>query len=163
MIEKLNCLVIGMLVLCGTVFGQTDEKADGSLKDNWVLNFVNPALEYEWASGKNTLLSTALGVGYNGAYKELTLSGGGFNYIIQPFVDLQYKLMFNRQKRIWKNKVSVKNSRNFVSFRAIARGWPLTDNLIKSDHFDFVVGSTWGMQRSYGNFRILMDLASFNP
>lgn len=150
--------LFGFLLTSALIFGQFNEKTEEDLKNNWIVNFVNPAIEFEWASSNSTILSTALGIGYNGAYKELTMSSRGFNYIIQPFLDVQYKLMYNRPKRAQKNRIITKNSGNFVSLRAIARGWSLADNLIKTDDFDFAVGPTWGIQRSYGNFRFLVDI-----
>ena len=157
MIVKQNIFVLSLALFSLVSSGQ-EIQADSELKNNLLVNFVNPALEYEWVTSKSTILSGALGIGYNGAYEELTISEDGFNYIIQPFFDVQFKLMYNRQKRERKNRIVYKNSGNFVSFRGIARGWSLADNIVKSDDFDFAIGPTWGIQRSYGKFRFLVDI-----
>lgn len=154
---KRNLIVLGLTFLSIFCFGQ-EEQSKSELKDNLIVNFLNPALEYELVTGKNTILSSALGIGYNGAYEELTITNDGFNYIIQPFLDVQFKLLYNRQKRERKNRITYKNSGNFVSFRGIARGWSIADNIIKSDDFDFAIGPTWGFQRSYNKFRFLVDI-----
>jgi hypothetical protein len=155
---KRNVFFFCLALISALGIGQ-DVQSDNELENNLIVNFVNPALEYEMVTGKSTILSGTFGVGYNGAYEELTITDGGFNYIIQPFIDIQYKLMYNRQKRERKNRIIHKNSCNFVSFRGIARGWSIADNvLLKSDDFDFAIGPTWGIQRSYDKFRFLVDI-----
>lgn len=155
---KRNVFFFSLILFSVLGMGQ-DAESDSELQNNLIVNFINPALEYEWVTGKSTLLSGAVGVGYNGAYRDLTIANNGFNYIIQPFIDLQFKWMYNRKKRADKNRILHKNSGNFVSFRGIARGWSIADNLVfKSDDFDFAIGPTWGIQRSYNKFRFLMDI-----
>ncbi len=157
MIVLRNLFIVGLMLLSTIIFGQ-DNQSDKGLNNNWIVNVVNPAIEYEWVTGNSTILSIALGIGYNGAYPNLTITEDGFNYIIQPFLDVQYKFMYNRQKRERKSRIVYKNSGNFISFRGIARGWSIAENVIKSDDFDFAIGPTWGIQRSYNKFRLLVDV-----
>ena len=57
------------------------------------------------------------------------------------------------------NKTLSNNSGNFISLRAITRGWSIAENVTRSDDFDFAVGPTWGFQRTWtNNIRLLMDI-----
>ncbi|PCH99319.1 MAG: hypothetical protein COB81_11490 [Flavobacteriaceae bacterium] len=104
-------------------------------------------------------MSIGIGIGYSGAYDEITaVTNNGFNYIIAPFVDVQYKFLYNRKKRALKGKTIIYNSGNFVSFRAMFRGKSIFENVERTNNTDFAIGPTWGMQRSYNKLRVLVDV-----
>lgn len=126
--------------------------------DSFRINYVNPGIDYEFAIGKNTSLSTGLGIGFSGAYRELTgFSTSGINYLISPFLDIQYKYIYNREKRKLKQKTLLNNSGNYFSLRLISRGPTLAKNINRLDNIDFAFGPTWGIQRLYGKMHFLLD------
>ncbi|MEH6762825.1 MAG: hypothetical protein V7687_16800 [Maribacter arcticus] len=148
-----NIVVFVFLALSFTfVEGQTREKV-------WRINLLNPGIELEVPTGNFSTFSSELGIGYFGAYPELTFGGNGFVYIIAPFIDLQQKWFYNINKRVEKSKTIDHNSGNFISARIISKGNSIAENINRTSDFDFAVGPTWGIQRKYGeNFHLLFDL-----
>jgi len=125
----------------------------------WRVNFLNPAIELEIPTGNSSTFSSALGIGYDGGYPDLTIGGNGFVYIIAPFLDMQQKWYYNFDKRLSKDKSIENNSANFFSLRLVIRGNSIADNVGRTSNFDFAIGPTWGIQRKYGkNFHLLMDI-----
>ena len=132
---------------------------DASVENNFVVNVINPGLDYELAVGKKFVISVGVGIGYHGAYSNITvIPNNGFNYVITPFVDIQYKFIYNRVKRARNDKPIAYNSGNFVSFRITGRGRSIAENITRTDDTDFAIGPTWGLQRSFKKMRILADI-----
>jgi len=147
-----------LLILSFTTF-YAQEKITVNTEKVWRVNFLNPAIELELPTGEYSTFSSAIGIGYNGGYPDLTYGGNGFIYIISPFVDIQQKWFYNLNKRISKNKTIDNNSGNFVALRFITRGNSIAENVSRTSDFDFAVGPTWGIQRKYGeNFHLLVDI-----
>ncbi|MEZ7496374.1 hypothetical protein QO206_12815 [Leeuwenhoekiella aequorea] len=146
------------LILSFTTF-YAQETISVNTEKVWRVNFLNPAIELELPTGEYSTFSSAIGIGYNGGYPDLTYGGNGFIYIISPFVDIQQKWFYNLNKRISKNKTIDNNSGNFVALRFITRGNSIAENVSRTSNFDFAVGPTWGIQRKYGeNFHLLVDI-----
>lgn len=147
-----------LLILSFTPF-YAQETITANTEKVWRVNFLNPAIELELPTGEYSTFSSAIGIGYNGGYPDLTYGGNGFIYIINPFVDIQQKWFYNLNKRISKNKTIDNNSGNFVALRFITRGNSIAENVSRTSDFDFAVGPTWGIQRKYGeNFHLLVDI-----
>lgn len=141
------------------VFQVVSQENKISLENNWRVNFLNPGVEYEFATGEKSVISLGLGVGYSGSYRELEVqSKDGFNYIISPFLDMQYKIIYNRDKRLNQGKNINNNSGNYISIRAMARGWSIAENVFREDNKDIVIGPTWGIQRSFKKVHFLFDI-----
>jgi len=139
-------------------FAQTSLKSE-NLKNNLIINVINPGIDYEWVISEKSLISTGIGIGYSGAYEEITkIKNNGFNYVLAPFIDIQYKFIYNRTKLANKGKSIKYNSGNFISIRAVGRGNSITENITRTDNFDFAVGPTWGFQRSFQKIRLLVDI-----
>lgn len=149
-----NLLIV--LFLLTTVLVQGQEEF--STEKVWRINFINPGVELEIPVAEQSTFSANLGIGYNGAYPELTYGGSGFIYIIAPFLDLQFKQFYNFRKRIRKGKEISGNSGNFISARVISYGPSIADNIYRKSDVDFAIGPTWGIQREYGNFHLLFDI-----
>ena len=125
----------------------------------WRVNFLNPGVELEVPTGTFSTFAANAGIGYDGGYPELTYGGSGFTYIIAPFVDLQQKWFYNLNKRMNKDRSTVHNSGNFISFRMKSKGPSIAENISRTSDFDFGVGPTWGIQRSYKEkFHLLFDI-----
>lgn len=137
-----------------------NEISDNSVSNNLIVNVISPGLDYELAVGRKSLISLGIGVGYSGSYEEITaIKNNGFNYVIAPFAEMQYKYLYNRDNRLKKRKVIAHNSGNFVSFRIIRRGPSIAANLTRTNNIDFSIGPTWGLQRSFKkNLRLLFDI-----
>ncbi len=154
-------IVIILFTICffsNHIFAQNKIEGDG-VKNNLVVNMISPGLDYELAIGGESIISLGAGVGYSGAYEEITsIKNNGFNYVIAPFIDTQYKFLYNRKKRSDKGKPIAYNSGNFVSFRMLWRGPSIAENLTRTDNIDFAIGPTWGLQRSFKKIRILVDV-----
>ncbi|MCR9229342.1 MAG: hypothetical protein NXH90_18125 [Flavobacteriaceae bacterium] len=152
--KKYNPFIIALL-FCTYSFGQS---ADG-LQERLIVNIINPGLDYELPLGNKLLISFGLGIGYSGAYDEITaIENDGFNYVIAPFLDTQFKFLYNRKPREAKGKSIMHNAGNFISFRAMGRGPSIAENLTRTDDLDFAVGPTWGIQRTFNKVRLLVDV-----
>ena len=126
----------------------------------WRTNIINPGIEYEHPLSSTSTVSVNLGIGYSGSYPNLPESSfqTGALYAIAPFADLQWKRFYNLQKRAESNKVTDENSGNFISIRLRSRGKSIDDNFNRKANYDFAIGPTWGIQRSYGSFHLLLDI-----
>lgn len=156
--KKIKHFTFSILLLFGAIFTSKSQEAKKT-ENVFRVNFLNPAVEYEWAAFKNGTLSFSTGIGYNGGYPELTQGGSGFIYIIAPFAEVQNKWFYNFQSRENKGKNINNNSANFVSLRVLAKGKSLADNVTRKSDNDVAVGPSWGLQRVYGkNFHLLFDI-----
>lgn len=151
--------VLTLLLLCLLAASSAKGQNSVSTEKVWRVNFLNPAVELEVPTGNASTFSAALGVGYGGAYPDITSDHNGFVYIIAPFLDVQQKWFYNLDKRSNQNKTTEHNSGNFVSVRLLTRGHSITSNVRRHSSVDFAVGPTWGIQRKYGeNFHLLFDV-----
>jgi hypothetical protein len=142
-----------VLFLSTPLYGQQTEKV-------WRANVINPGVEIELPTSQKSTFSLNVGIGYSGSYpnlSETSFDSGGI-YAIAPFADVQFKRFYNLAKRARKDKVTDNNSGNFVSIRFRSRGKSLDDNFERIADYDFAVGPTWGIQRSYGSFHLLFDV-----
>ena len=136
-----------------TAFAQETEKV-------FRINFINPGLEYELPVSSSSTFSVNIGVGYSGSYPNLTTTtfGTGGIYVLAPFADVQFKRFYNLDKRADNARTTDNNSGNFISLRFRTRGQSIDDNVSRKAGYDFAIGPTWGIQRSYGQFHLLFDL-----
>lgn len=148
---KKTLLITLFIFLATSIHAQETEQV-------WRLNIINPGIEYEQPVSSKSTISLNIGVGYSGAYPELSSTiGSGFLYAISPFADLQFKRFYNLSKRDFQSKTTAHNSGNFISLRFRARGMSIKDNFYRYADYDFAIGPTWGIQRKYGNFHLLLD------
>ena len=148
-------LLFGLLITI--TYGQ--ENNNIATEKIWRVNFLNPGVELELPTGTYSTFSAGLGIGYGGAYPDISFNGSGFVYIITPFLDLQQKWFYNFEKRNRKGKTTENNSANFFALRLMTRGNSIAENIGRTSNFDFAVGPTWGIQRKYGkNFHLLFDI-----
>jgi hypothetical protein len=155
--EKIVLIFLMAFSICHSqdTFGNYKEE----LSNNLILNFISPGLDYELVIGNKSIISTGLGIGYSGAYDKITaIENNGFNYAIAPFTDIQYKLIYNREKRAKKKRSNIYNSGNFISLRLLGKGPSIAENLTRTDDIDFAFGPTWGLQRTKNNLRYLFDI-----
>lgn len=146
-----------MLSALTAINGQNND--DIQTESYFRVNFFNPALEYELKTGSYSALSTAVGIGYGGSFPDLEVtSANGFVYIISPFIDIQQKWYYNREKRFSQEKTIDYNAGNFISLRGIARFSPISENVTRTDDTDFGIGPTWGLQRAYNKWHFLFDV-----
>lgn len=145
-------VVLLLLLPIATINAQSTEKV-------WRINFLNPGVVLESPITSSTTLSVNVGVGYSGSYPKLTETDlqSGLMYAIVPFVDVAYRLFYNLDERANENRAFKNNSGNFVALRFKVRGPSITDNFIRKTSYDFAIGPTWGIQRSYGSFNLLID------
>ncbi|UII81114.1 hypothetical protein [Flagellimonas sp. CMM7] len=147
-----------VVVIVACLFFVTIKAQSVDLKNNVVLNVINPGISLEWVISKKGLISTDAGIGYSGAFDEITIiENNGFNYVIAPFLGVQYKLIYNRENRKNKGKSINFNSGDFISFRVRGRGPSIAENLTRTDNIDFVIGPTWGFQHSNKKIRLQLD------
>jgi hypothetical protein len=148
-----------LFIFSFTIFAQ-EKSTDKNTEKVFRINFINPGLEYELPTGKNTTFSGGIGAGYNGSYPDLSIQKeSGFLYIIAPFLDLQEKFYYNFEKRKDKGKSIVNNSGNFVSLRFLTRGPSIEENVVRSTEYDFAISATWGIQRSINEkIHLLFDV-----
>lgn len=135
------------------VNGQSTEKV-------WRVNFLNPGIVYELPVSFSSIIAINAGIGYSGSYPKLTKTKfqTGILYAIVPFLDVQYRFFYNLKERAREGKLTAHNSGNFISLRFKVRGPSIDDNFIRKTSYDFAIGPTWGIQRSYGNFNLLISV-----
>lgn len=150
-------IVLVVLLSMTNIFSQD---APPELSPQLRINFLNPGIDYEMVITKSTVLSLGGGIGYFGSLEELTgpNANNGFQYVVTPFLDIQYKLLYNRKKRLRKGKDISHNSGNYISGRFFWKGESIADNTDRLDTNDFMTGITWGFQRSYDKIHILFDV-----
>jgi len=149
---KKSLLFLLVLLFSYTIQAQTTEQT-------WRINAVNPGVEYEQPVSSKSTVSLNVGVGYNGSYPKLSNTiGTGVLYAFAPFADLQFKRFYNLDKRASRDKTTAHNSGNFISLRFRTRGKSIKDNFYRYADYDFAIGPTWGIQRRYGRFHLLLDI-----
>jgi len=142
-----NLIIVLTILVVGTStgFAQTENVLR--------VNFLNPALSFEKATGNKTTLETSIGFGYHGSYPELRHYGeGGFQYLFAMFADVQGRYYYNFEKRAAKGKRVDKNNGNFIAARMLYTSFGVSELSSferYSDH-SFAVGPIWGLQRTYG-------------
>ena len=147
--------------ICLSVYSQST-KDSTALRNQFRITFIHPGVEYEARLNNSFTASGQAGIGYGGSFKNLSYNlPNGFLYLISPFVDLQCKYFYNQNKRIRKQKRTKNNSGNFLSIRFLSRGNTIKSNFERTSNWDYSVGATWGMQRSYGQINLLFDIGPY--
>ena len=143
-------------ILSLSVSGQTDSTYTEKV---FRVNVINPGIEYEMPVSKKSVISGGLGIGYEGNFDELEESGhSGFQYEISPFVDIEYKRIYNLEKRKARGKTIACNSGNYWGLRNLSHFKAVKNNFTREDNINFFVGPVWGLQRKYGSFHFLFDI-----
>lgn len=149
---------IFLLFVCS--FSVMCQEVKNTRKEVWRVNILNPGIEYEMSTGKSSVISLGLGIGYSVSYPHSSLGDrSGFISSFNPFFDAQYKWFYNFDKREKKSLKINNNSGNFIAARILTRGESLFGNSNGTENIDFAIGPTWGIQRVYGEkFHFLFDL-----
>lgn len=153
----LYVLIINLTLIRGRLFSQS---IDNSLTKVSRINLYNPGFEYEFPVSKKSVLSANLGLGLGYPYKVLdqTGRGNGFVFMVEPFFDIEYKYLYNFNKRIEKNKNTKFNSANYFGLRLLTRAYTIAEyNMYRPNNFDVAIAPVWGMQRSSVKIHYLMD------
>lgn len=123
------------------------------------VNIFNPSLEYEHHLLSKVVVSSSIGYGYGVSYPRLTSAfSNGFSQMYAPFIDVQLKNIYNREKRQNKGKNLNYNSGNYWGIRTLVRGKEGFSTFTRTDDFDVAIGPYWGIQRSYGNIFFQFNL-----
>lgn len=154
----LYVLIVNLTLISGKLFSQSN---DNSLTKVSRINLLNPGFEYEFPVSKKSVLSANLGLGLGIPYKALdqTGRGNGFVFMVEPFFDIEYKYLYNFNKRIEQNKNTKFNSANYFGMRFLTRGYTIADyNMYRPNNFDFAIVPVWGLQRSSSKMYYLIDI-----
>ena len=109
---------------------------------------MNPGFEIQIPQSWSTTINIHLGIGYSGSYPNLTTGfNSGFQYLISPFADVQYRVYYSRKKRLRKNKDIGNYSGSFIVCRGLIRGREIASNFIRTSNLDYSVGIGWGFQQ----------------
>ena len=122
------------------------------------INAINPGIEYETPFFNQSTFSINSGIGYGGSHPNLTTYASGWLYLIAPFADIHYRNYYNLEKRLNKGKSIHYNAGNFWGLRMLTRGKALSSNFTRTSNYDFAVGPTCGLQRSFGKMNLLFDV-----
>lgn len=155
--KKLALIIIGLVISILGSAQSNNTNLDRALK----VMFLNPGIEYDLPIGNNSMLTTNIGVGFEGAYKNLMkdLSQPYYNYyLIAPYLDIRYKNFYDRVKRKSNSKNIENNSGNYWGARSLIRGKEIYARFERSDNIDFSFGPVWGMNRSYGKLYLQFDI-----
>lgn len=138
----------------------TAQNSDIGLETVLRLNIISPGVEFEMPLSKKSTISLNGGIGLNSTYLHLedVVVKPGPEYFIAPFIDIAYKKIYNREKRVSKGKNTEYNSGNFWGIRLLSNLKGLyAYNIGGYDNIDFEVGPVWGIQRAYGKFHLLFS------
>jgi len=152
--KKLLITILGFLFFM-TSYSQENERTTETILR---LNVINPGIELEIPIFNKSTISTNLGIGYGGSFPNLTSAASGWLYMITPFIDIEYRKIYNQDKRKVKEKNIEYNSGNYWGVRLLTRGKEITSNVNRTDDIDFSVGPTWGIQRNYGKIHFLFNM-----
>jgi hypothetical protein len=151
-------LTVVLILISGGLYSQSN---DTDLSKVSRINLLNPGFEYEFPVSKSSVLSANLGFGLGYPYKALeqTGRGNGFVFMIEPFIDLEYKYLYNFNKRVEQNKNTKFNSANYLGLRLLTRGYTIADyNMYRPNNFDLAIAPVWGVQRSTSKIHYLFDI-----
>jgi len=146
--------IIGVLIFL-TGYSQNNARTTEKILR---LNFINPGIEIEWPIFNKSTISTNIGIGYGGSFPELTSTSSGWLYMVSPFLDIEYKYIYNQKKRFEKGKSMEYNSGNYWGIRLLSRGKDIISNVTRTDNIDFSIAPVWGLQRNYGKIHLLFDV-----
>lgn len=131
---------------------QTDKVRKGQFK----INFLAPGAEYELGLSDKTTLVIESGIGLAYAYS----SSFGSDFITSPYFALQYRYYYNFNKRVGKDKNTLNNSANYISFiGGISPGYYSFADSHFIENVGGTIGPAWGFQRTYNSgFNLSLDL-----
>lgn len=143
------------------ILGKSSFAQEQKLTQNiFRINLINPAIEYEQAIFKNSIYTTRLGWGLSAPYPNLesgTLQSG-WAYMLTPYINSEYKWLYNLQRRSKMDKNTQQNSGNYVGCRLEYRGKATNTNIARIADNDFSIGPMWGVQRALGKLNLLIDV-----
>lgn len=157
LLNKIIFTLIG-LTFSACIWAQNTDRLTDRV---WRLNIINPAIEYEHPIFNESALTVNLGVGMEGAYKNLAEdpSKPYYNYfMLAPYVDVKYKKIYNLDDRELQGKNTQYNSGNYFGARFLVRGPEIYSSFTRTDNFDFSFGPIWGLQRAYGKMHLQFDV-----
>ncbi len=121
------------------------------------INIINPAIEYELSIANQSVISAGCGVGFGIWYKNLT-EDNETGLLLSPFLDLEYKNIYNLAKRNSKNKKTAYNAGNYWGIRTLTRFKGIGSSVMRKDDIDIAIGPVWGLQRNIGAMHFLFDV-----
>ncbi|WP_298487844.1 hypothetical protein [uncultured Maribacter sp.] len=136
---------ISLLFLCITMPIVSIAQSSKNVEDNqFKINFLAPALNYEVGIQKNSTLSFELGTGF-------AIRGGsevGTDFGFYPYLDGQYNYYYNLNRRIAKGKNIALNTGNYVAIKtSYYSGNSILGDLDGNNYF--FAGPIYGLQRTY--------------
>ena len=124
-------------------------------KSQFKVVFLTPGLESEIGITSQTTLSLELtaGILYTNSFNNKDLS-------FYPTLESQYRFYYNLEKRARKGKRVAYNSGNYIAlFGRIQTGKALIGKTDFLHDYTFLIGPTWGFQRTYKKgFNLAVDL-----
>ncbi len=142
--KKIFIIVISLMILKPAIAQEVNAK-----KHLLILNFINPGIEYEYSISDKSKISANIGYGVSMSYPNLTDVQPKHAFFASPFFDLQYKVIYNLNRRKAKNKSTAYNAGDFFGIKLTGRGKNVGDELKRTDNLDFAVGPTWGIRRNF--------------
>jgi len=126
------------------------------------VTIINPGVELSIPYSKMTSLNIHLGIGYGGSYPNLTegFNSGG-TALISPFLDIQYRLYTNRNKKYQKGKNIKNNSGSFIALRGLIRGKEIASSFERTSDIDFGLGLAYGFQKYKSRFGWSFTIAPY--
>lgn len=151
--SQITAVLVLIVLLAGCSLSELKAQDANGLHTQKIIraNLLNPAFAIELPTSPSSVFMAGVGVGYGGSYPNLTVTtSSDFSYDISPFVNLHHQWIYNRQKRLEKDRTVAGNSGNFVAARFFIRGPEITNNFTRISDYEFAVGPTWGLRRQWG-------------
>lgn len=147
-------IILSIFLIMEPAIAQNDELKN----DIFRINIINPGIEYEYSVSNKSKISANIGYGILPSYPNTTAVQPKKTPLFAPFLDMQYKFIYNQNKRKAKNKSITYNSGDFWGIKFIGRGKNYDNGLVRTNNIDFAIGPTWGMQRTIKKISLLFNV-----
>lgn len=132
--------------ICFGLFSQAPKLTD--LNRTVRFSVLNPALEIEYPTFGMSSIVLKPGLGINYAYAKLSRKEKSNVLIhLSPFVDISYRMYYNRYRRQQKKRFLNNNSGNFLSANILYRSPEIYSSYERTSKNDLLFSLCWGGTR----------------
>ena len=153
--------LIAILVMSQFPLATTAQEA--STEKVAAVTFLTPGFSYEVKTAQYQTLHASAFMNLAASFSVSSETGSESSFYFDPALALQYRVYYNFEKRVQRNKRTEKNSANFF---AISAGAMLSKMRMSSSYFEessrrpvYHIAGLWGLQRNMPG-RLNMNLSA---
>lgn len=135
------------------------------------LNYLNPAIQMEFPTSKNTVFVASAGFGFNPVYENnrslVANNSTGWTYMFNSFINAEQLIYINQNRRQSKGKNIANNAGNFFKINARMNGPEAYSSVDRNSNFNFQFSVLYGVKRAFGknnkfHYELAFGLAAYN-